>query len=47
MFFSIFFREKKKDFPSCKTQHYLLLREVNLEEIVGSELRSCDLLGLS
>lgn len=42
------FSEKKKyRLSSCETQHYLLICEVNLEETVGSELRSCDLLGLS
>lgn len=45
MFFYIFLRGK--DFlPVELSQYNLLICEVNLEEMVGSDLRSDDLLGL-
>lgn len=48
MFFYIFLRGKIHTFLPVKlSQYILLICEVNLEEIVGSELRTYDLLGLS
>lgn len=46
--FYIVLRGEIQTFLSVKvSQHNLLICEVNLEEILGSELRSCDLPGLS
>lgn len=48
MVFYIFLRGKIQTFLPVKLSQYnLLICEVNLKEIVGIELRSYDLLGLS